>query len=92
MDEFGEYATRGGVSHRELTRVPGIKEYQELMDAYDGEIQRVISERYDGLKLSSRSGPDKMREYGFDSGNGYGNTMLTPGGPGGKTQTVIYDW
>jgi hypothetical protein len=33
-----------------------------------------------------------VRDMGMDVGNGYGNVMLDPDGPGGVARTIIYDW
>ena len=91
VDSSDQFVTPGGVSHSELTRLPGIDSYQRFLDNYDSEIRRVIGQEH-GIGLSARSGPNSYHEFGLDYGHGYGNVMFDPDAPAGASQVVIYDW
>jgi hypothetical protein len=86
-----QFLTSGGISHSELTRIPGIESYQRFIDSYDSQIRGAISNEH-GIALSARSGPNSFHEFGLDYGHGYGNVMFDPDAPAGASQVIIYDW
>jgi hypothetical protein len=91
VDDQGEFVSKGGLAHRELQRLPGVDAYQQFINAYDVKIREAIAARLE-IGVSTRGGPDMVRDMGMDVGNGYGNVMLDPDGPGGVARTIIYDW